>query len=109
MGLQHCRMVPTGQEESPHQKGPDTPYFHATLEDCSRVAAQVQWDTMSTAMRPVLMVRPAQLNCSLEVRVPPNLQSSGRSRVQWQDAELVLNTSGSQHQNASGNFACCCC
>ena len=59
-----------------HQKGPDTPYFQATFEDCSRVAAQVQWLTMSTAMRPVLMVRPAQLNCSEDVRVPPNLRES---------------------------------
>ena len=91
MGLCRWRMVPATQWgiES-HQKGPDTPYFHATLEDCSSVAAHVQWDTMSTAMRPVLMVRPAQLNCSLDVRVPPNLQSSGRSCVQWQDKDLGL-------------------
>jgi hypothetical protein len=76
----------------PHQKGPDTPYFHATLDDCSRVAAQVQCDTMSTAIRPVLMVRPAQLNCSLDVRVPPNLQSPGRHDGQWHDTQPVLYT-----------------
>ena len=31
----------------------------------SRDTYQVQWDTMSTAMRPVFMVRPAVLKCSL--------------------------------------------
>ncbi len=66
--------------EAAHQKGPDTPYCQATLEDCSRVAAQVQWLTMSTAIRPVLMVRPAQLNCSDDVRVPPNLRRAGAGR-----------------------------
>ena len=44
---------------------------HESRYQGSRSAAH-QWDTMSTAISPVRMVRPAQLNCSLDVRVPPN-------------------------------------
>merc|ERR1719390_169855 len=47
-----------------YQKGPDTPYDQATLEDCSRVAAQVHLDTTSAAVRPAEMVRPAVLYTS---------------------------------------------
>lgn len=42
-----------------YQKGPDTPYLKATLDDCSSVAAHVHLDTTSAAVRPALMVRPA--------------------------------------------------
>ena len=48
-----------------YQKGPDTPYWKATLEDWRRVAAQVHLLTMSQAVRPTLMERPAVLNSSL--------------------------------------------
>ena len=44
-----------------YQKGPETPYCQATLEDCKRVAAQVHWETMTEAVRPVLTIRPAVL------------------------------------------------
>ena len=39
-------------------------------QDWRRVAAHVHWLTMTAAVRPVLMVRPAVLNCSLLNLVP---------------------------------------
>jgi hypothetical protein len=54
-----------------YQKGPETPYCHATLELWSNVAAQVHSDTITLAIRPVLTVRPAVLNCSEVCFVPP--------------------------------------
>merc|ERR1719158_783206 len=47
-----------------YQKGPETPYVHATFEDCSSVAAQVHWETMTDAVSPVFTVRPAVLKNS---------------------------------------------
>ena len=36
-----------------YQKGPEMPNWNATLEDCSRVAAHVHFDTISHAHKPV--------------------------------------------------------
>lgn len=47
-----------------YQKGPETPYRYATLEDWRRVAAQVQDETTAEATRPDFTVRPAVLNIS---------------------------------------------
>ena len=47
--------------QSTHQKGPETPYCQATLEDCSTVAAQVQALTITLPVNPVLIIRPAVL------------------------------------------------
>ena len=47
-----------------YQKGPDTPYLYATLDDCNNVAAQVQDDTTAEETRPDLTVRPAVLKTS---------------------------------------------
>ena len=58
-----------------YQKGPVMPYCHATLDDWRRVAAHVHWETMTEAVRPVLMSRPAVLKCS-EVRLPPPKRTS---------------------------------
>jgi hypothetical protein len=44
-----------------YQNGPETPYFHATLELCKSVAAHVHELMMADAVRPVRMVRPAVL------------------------------------------------
>jgi len=41
-----------------YQKGPDTPYFQATFDDCRRVAAHVHLDTTSAAVSPAEIVRP---------------------------------------------------
>jgi len=41
------------------RKGKLPPKFHATLDDCSRVAAQVHLETTSAAVRPAEMERPA--------------------------------------------------
>ena len=54
-----------------YQKGPDTPKLHATLLLCSNVAAHVHCDTMTDAVRPVLTARPAVLNSSDVMSVPP--------------------------------------
>ena len=54
-----------------YQKGPETPYWYATLEDWRRVAAQVHWETMTEAVRPVLTLRPAVLKNSEERLRPP--------------------------------------
>lgn len=56
-----------------YQKGPDTPNFHATLLLCSSVAAHVHWLTMTEAVRPVLTLRPAVLNSSEVISVPPKV------------------------------------
>merc|ERR1719389_105850 len=53
-----------------YQKGPETPYVHATFEDWSRVAAQVHWDTITDAVSPVFTVRPAVLKNSEVCSVP---------------------------------------
>jgi hypothetical protein len=37
-----------------YQNGPETPYFHATFDDWSNVAAQVHWLTTTLAVNPVL-------------------------------------------------------
>merc|ERR1719482_2097487 len=47
-----------------YQKGPETPYWKATLDDCRSVAAQVHCETMTEAVSPILMLRPAVLNDS---------------------------------------------
>ena len=44
-----------------YQNGPETPYCHATLEDWRRVAAQVHWETMTAAVRPVVAHQARQL------------------------------------------------
>lgn len=54
-----------------YQNGPDTPNFHATLELCSSVAAHVHCETMTEAVRPVRTLRPAVLNSSDVISVPP--------------------------------------
>jgi hypothetical protein len=53
-----------------YQKGPDTPYCHATFEDCKRVAAQVHCETMTEAVSPVLTDLPAVLKNSDVCTVP---------------------------------------
>ena len=53
-----------------YQKGPETPYWNATFEDCRSVAAQVHWETITAAVRPVFTVRPAVLKNSEEMFVP---------------------------------------
>jgi hypothetical protein len=47
-----------------YQKGPATPYVYATVDDWSKVAAQVQAETMPEAMSPGLTEREAVLNSS---------------------------------------------
>jgi hypothetical protein len=47
--------------KSTYQNGPETPYCQATFDDCSRVAAHVQWLTITDAVNPVLIIRPADL------------------------------------------------
>lgn len=47
-----------------YQKGPLTPYCHATLELCRMVAAHVHCDTITLAISPVFTLRPAVLNYS---------------------------------------------
>ena len=42
-----------------YQNAPATPNSKATVEDCSRVAAQVHAETIDEAISPVLIVRPA--------------------------------------------------
>lgn len=69
-----------------HQKGPDTPYWKATLDDCRRVAAQVHCDTITDAVRPVLMLRPAVLNCR-DVLI---VSDSRRRRFQLSNGEAVI-------------------
>ena len=53
-----------------HQKGPETPTCQPTLDDCSRVAAQVHWETITAAVRPAPTLRPAVLKCSEVFLVP---------------------------------------
>ena len=53
-----------------YQKGPETPYWKATLDDWRSVAAHVHWETMTAAVRPVFTVRPAVLKNSEEMFVP---------------------------------------
>mmetsp|Transcript_1976 Transcript_1976/g.4435 ORF Transcript_1976/g.4435 Transcript_1976/m.4435 type:complete len:221 (+) Transcript_1976:350-1012(+) len=59
-----------------YQKGPVTPYCHATLDDWSSVAAQVHCETMTEAVRPVLTLRPAVLKCSEVISTPANFCST---------------------------------
>lgn len=40
---------------------PEIPSDHATLDDCSRVAAHVHCETMTEPVRPILMLRPPVL------------------------------------------------
>lgn len=47
-----------------YHSGPETPNWKATFEDWSRVAAQVHWETMTEAVRPVRTERPAVLKYS---------------------------------------------
>lgn len=47
-----------------YQKGPATPYVYATVDDWSKVAAQVHADTIPDAMSPGLTLREAVLNSS---------------------------------------------
>jgi hypothetical protein len=54
-----CTVAPAA-----YQNGPATPYVYATVEDCSKVAAQVQAETIPDAMRPGLTEREAVLNSS---------------------------------------------
>ena len=58
-----------------YQNGPLMPYWYATVEDWSSVAAQVQAETMAAAVRPVFITRPAVLNHS-EVCDTPKYRSS---------------------------------
>mmetsp|Transcript_32219 Transcript_32219/g.104695 ORF Transcript_32219/g.104695 Transcript_32219/m.104695 type:complete len:218 (+) Transcript_32219:2081-2734(+) len=60
-----------------YQNGPDTPKFHATLDDWRSVAAQVHWETMTDAVRPVLTERPAVLKNSDET-LPERLNVTSR-------------------------------
>merc|ERR1719181_133821 len=62
-----------------YQKGPVMPYCQATLEDWRRVAAHVHCDTITDAVRPVLISRPAVLNCSEVVLTLANFFSSMES------------------------------
>jgi hypothetical protein len=55
-----------------YQKGPDTPKDHATFADCSSVAAHVHFATMSQAVRPALILRPAVEKFSESFEPPPN-------------------------------------
>jgi hypothetical protein len=59
-----------------YQNGPDTPYFQATFADWSSVAAHVHCETITEAVSPVLMDRPAVLNSSDVSCVPPKVTSS---------------------------------
>jgi hypothetical protein len=65
--------LPPTHAPAPYQKGPLTPYCHATLELCKSVAAHVHWEQTTAAMSPVLTLRPAVLKCSLVMCVPPYL------------------------------------
>ena len=47
-----------------YQKGPDTPYCHATLDDWRSVAAHVHCEQITAAVKPVLTFRPAVLKNS---------------------------------------------
>ena len=58
-----------------YQKGPEMPYCQATFEDWRRVAAQVHWETITAAVRPVLTSRPAVLKNSEFSSLPPHLCS----------------------------------
>eukprot|EP00900_Chrysochromulina_parva_P004588 jgi/Chrpa1/1412/Chrysochromulina_OHIO_Genome00003875-RA len=52
------------------------PYCQATFEDWRRVAAQVHWETITAAVRPVLTSRPPVLkNSEFVTSDPPNLCS----------------------------------
>ena len=51
-------------------KGPEIPYLYATFADCKSVAAQVHFETMSVAVSPILIERPAEMKCSLVSTVP---------------------------------------
>ena len=46
-----------------YQNGPAMPYLYATFADCSSVAAHVHLDTISVAVSPILMDRPADMKC----------------------------------------------
>jgi len=56
-----------------YQNGPLTPYYQATLEDYNKVAAQVHCDTITDAVKPLLIILPAVLNYSEVKTVPPKL------------------------------------
>jgi hypothetical protein len=61
-GEENERNETRGNEKySAYQNGPETPYCQATLEDWRRVAAQVHCDTITDAVSPVLIIRPAVL------------------------------------------------
>ena len=47
-----------------YQKGPEIPNFHATVEDCKIVAAQVHCETITAAIRPERTDLPAELKDS---------------------------------------------
>jgi hypothetical protein len=51
----------TNELTKTYQNGPETPYCQATLDDWRRVAAHVQWLTITEAVNPVLIIRPADL------------------------------------------------
>merc|ERR1740117_800017 len=60
-----CTVAPAA-----YQKGPDTPTRHAMFDDINNVAAHVHCDTMTAAVKPAPMLRPAVLNCSDDILVP---------------------------------------
>jgi hypothetical protein len=54
--------------------------LYATFDDWRSVAAQVHLETMSHAVRPAVIERPAVLKCSDVCLVPANRKSSQTSR-----------------------------
>ena len=59
-----------------YQNGPLTPYWYATVDDCSNVAAHVHADTTDVTIRPVFTVRPAVENHSNVFFVPSHFVSA---------------------------------
>lgn len=59
-------------------------YLKAWFEDCSKVEDQVQCETISTAIRPVLMVLPAVLkSCTQHVHVIGHELNKRESAGAW--------------------------
>ncbi len=72
-----ARSVHGTRAPAAYQNGPATPNVYATLADCSSVAAHVHLATMSHAVSPALMLRPAVEKDSESRPKPPKCLAEG--------------------------------